>query len=323
MAIQAPFTYSAELTAIALAYRNQRMVADMVLPRVPVGAPSFKWSKHTLGDSYTIPKTKVGRKSRPMEVDWSATEQTASVEDYALDDAIPNSDIEVARSQLSVYGRQPIDPRESSVMVLTDLIELAREKRVADIVFNASAYASTTNKSTLSGTTQWSHASSDPINAILTAMDGMLIRPNKAVMGQEVWTKLRQHAKVVAAVAPMGGNAATGGVAMREAVAELLELDEIIIGASRINTAVMGQTPTLSRVWGKHCVLFYQAPVIASVTGTLTYGFTGQFGERISGTIANDPDIGMRGGERVRVGESVKELLASADAGYMFIDAVA
>ncbi len=36
-----------------------------------------------------------------------------------------------------------------------------------------------------------------------------------------------------------------------------------------------------------------------------------------------DPDIGLRGGVRVRVGESVKELIVANDLGYYFENAVA
>jgi hypothetical protein len=54
----------------------------------------------------------------------------------------------------------------------------------------------------------------------------------------------------------------------------------------------------------------------------VTFGFTGEWGNRLAGTIT-DSDIGMRGGERVRVGESVKELISASDAGYLITGAVA
>ena len=36
-----------------------------------------------------------------------------------------------------------------------------------------------------------------------------------------------------------------------------------------------------------------------------------------------DPNIGLRGGQRVRVGESVKELVTAPDLGFFFENAVA
>lgn len=53
-----------------------------------------------------------------------------------------------------------------------------------------------------------------------------------------------------------------------------------------------------------------------------TYGFTAQFGQSVAGTIP-DQRKGLRGGQIVRVGESVKEVIAANDAGYLFAAAIA
>jgi hypothetical protein len=320
---QAPFIIQPRLTAITLAYRNERFVADDVLPRVPVESPVFKWSQYTKGDAFTVPDTRVARKGDVNEIDWTATEQTNQTKDYGLEEAIPYYDVLAAQAAQKAQGVMPIDPQARSTELLTDLIALDRELRVANVVNNLANYA-TNNKVTLSGTSQWSdYVNSDPVTAILTAMDSMLIRPNKMVMGRAVYTKLRMHPKVTAAVFALGGNASVGGVVSKQAIADLLELDDIIIGEGWYNTAKKGQAPTVARVWGKNAILFYEAPVLASTTGVMTFGFTAQWGERIAGVIEQDPDIGLRGGTRVRVGESVQEVIAANDVGYIFQNAVA
>ena len=69
-----PFPVSARLTAIALAYRNPdiALIADQVLPRTPT-AEEFRWLKYDLAQGFTVPDTRVGRKSRPNQVDFAAT----------------------------------------------------------------------------------------------------------------------------------------------------------------------------------------------------------------------------------------------------------
>src|SRR5690606_23611667 len=129
---------------------------------------------------------------------------------------------------------------------------------------------------------------------------------NVAVVGQAVWTKLAQHPKVVKAV---HGNDGDSGIARRAALAELLELEEILVGQSRLNTAKKGKAASLSRVWGKHMSLIYRNRQ-ADTQGGLTFGFTAEWGNRVSGT-RDDGDIGLRGGKRTRVGESVKELIVA------------
>jgi len=312
MSGNSPWPIDAELTAITLAYGNERMIADSVLPRVGVGKQEFKYNKYALADSFTIPDTKVGRKSKPNEVEFGGTQATDQTRDYALDDPIPQADIDNASDGFDPVGR--------STAVMTDLLMLDREKRAADLVFGAGNYA-TANKDTLSGTTQWSHASSDPINAILTAMDSMVMRPNVLVLGRAVFTKVIQHAKVVAACLPAGGNAGTGGVATREALARVLELEEVIVGEGWLNSAKRGQTPTMARVWGKHASLVVRNKLVSPDLG-VTFGYTAQWGQRVAGQ-NEDKNIGMRGGVRVRVGESVKELLIANDLGFLFINAVA
>ena len=89
----APFPIDPHLTGIAIAYHNEGLIADSVLPRVSVGKESFKYQEYNLADNFTLPDTRVGRKSEPNQVEFGSTEKTASTEDYGLDDLIPYSDI--------------------------------------------------------------------------------------------------------------------------------------------------------------------------------------------------------------------------------------
>jgi hypothetical protein len=313
--MKATFVIQPQLTAIAVAYKNGKLIADEVLPRVPVGRQEFKYTKYNVEDSFTVPDTKVGRVGRPGKVVWGATETPSFTVDYGLDQDIPQADIDNAAGT-------PIDPKEKATEQVTDLVLLDREVRVANTVFATGSYAAA-NRVTLSGTSQWSdYTNSNPISAILTAMDGMIVRPNIMVIGRAVWTVLSQHPKVIAAAYPLGGNASVGGkVVSREALASLLELDEIIVGEGFVNTAAKGQTPALARVWGKHAALLTRNPNATTSQG-VTFGVTAQWGERIAATI-EDAHIGLRGGETVRVGESVRELVIANDAGYFFQNAVA
>jgi len=86
---QAPFPIDPRLSQIALAYRNQSLIADLVLPRVPVAKEEFKWLKHKKEEGFTIPDTTTGRKGRVNEVSFTASEETSSTRDYGLEDPIP------------------------------------------------------------------------------------------------------------------------------------------------------------------------------------------------------------------------------------------
>ncbi|MEQ6331521.1 phage capsid protein [Pseudomonas chengduensis] len=305
----APFPIDPALTAIAIAYRNGRMIADDVLPRVGVGVQAFKYMKHDLREGFTVPSTLVGRKSAPNRVEFSATEATSSTEDHALDAPVPQADIDNAPSNF--------DPLGNAVEYTTNLILLDREARTSSAVFNNASYAAG-NRTTLSGTSQWSDPDSNPIPVITDALDSVVMRPNIGVLGRRTSTWLRRHPKVVKA---FNGTLGDEGMVPMQYLADLLELEAIYVGEARLNIARPGQAANLVRAWGPHASFIYRDRLANAQNGT-TFGFTAQWGDRISGS-QFDGDIGMRGGQRVRVGESVKELVTAPDLGYFFENAVA
>lgn len=311
----APFPINPQLTAIAIAYRNPDLIADRVFPRVPVAKESFKYLRHNIADGITIPATLVSRRGRPPEVEFSATEESTSVNSFGLEFSVPYDDIENAKDPNVNY-----DPLARSTEFTADLLALDREQRVANTVFNPAVYAAA-NVTTLAGAGQWSDPTSDPVRAILSAMDAMLIRPNIAVMGRAVATQLQMHPKVVAAVYAGAGNAAIGGIVGLPALANLLGLKEVIVGEAYVNSAKPGQTVSRARLWGKSVAFLYRNDQAMPQMG-VTFGITAQWQTRFSSTW-EDRDIGLRGGIRGRVGESVKELVLCNDAGYLFANAVA
>lgn len=311
-----PFTPSPQYTAIALAYSNKEFIAEQVLPRTPVSERAFKWDEHTKADRFTVPDTLVGRKGIPNEVEFSAVERTAAVDDFGLDDVVPQEDIDAARS------KPGLDPLGRATEGLAELIALQRERRVANLVFAAATYPSG-NKVTLSGTSQWSDlANSDPLFAIMSARESMLMDPNTLVLGSQVAMQLRRHPKIVSAYLPQGGNASVGGIVPLQALADLFEVGRVLVGRAYINTAKPGQNATMARVWGKHCALLRINPLAGVRGNDISFGMTAEYGTRVAGNIP-EPKVGLRGAQRVRVGESVKELVTAADCGYFFENAVA
>lgn len=306
-----PFPVNPVLTGIVIAYQNAEYIADRVLPRLgpPLGRQLFQWMKFDFAQAITVPDTKVGRKGEPNTVEFAGTEQEAATVDYGLDDLVPIDDINQAPPGY--------DPRNFAATRLMDLVLLDREVRVAGLTFNAATYPSG-NKVTLSGSSQWSHVDSDPIADIQGAMDGMIMRPNKLILGRSTWSKLRTNPKIVAALSVSG---TTSGIANRRAVADLFELDEIEVGSSWLNSAKPGQTPTRVSVWGKHAALIRQERLASSTAQVPTFGWTAEYGTRVSGDMP-EPKVGLRGAVRVRAGESVKEVIAASDLGYLFTNAV-
>jgi hypothetical protein len=313
------FPLNPMLTAIAIAYQNSAdsLIADEVLPRVPT-AKKFSYTKYDAAQGFTLPDTKVGRKSEPTLVDFKGEAIESAVEDYGLDDIIPNDEIQAFADMPKPATGGPIDPKNLSTAYLVNLILLDREIRVANMVQASGNYAAG-NTLALAGNDQWSdYANSDPLDDLLAALDVPLMRPNVLTIGQIAWTKLRMHPKLVQAVF---GTAQNAGIITRQQLAEKLEISKVLVGGSRVNNARKGQAPSLQRTWGKHCALLY-VNTEAAMAKQPTFGFTAQWGNRIAGDIA-EPKLGLRGSSRVRVGESVKEVICAPDAGFLLQNVVA
>ncbi len=303
----APFTIDPVLTGLVIAYQNGLYIADRVLPRLEPVLPKseFKFSKYDFGEAVSLISTKVGRKGTPNEIEISLTDVPATTEDFAVDDLVPQDDINQAPDHY--------DPIAAAAIRVRDQVMLDREVRTSGIVFNAATYGAA-NKVTLSGTSQWSDVTSNPIKAVGDARDLMVMAPNVMVIGQAGWTALRRNPAIVSSISFSG---TSNGMASIRAVADLLELEDIIVGNAWTNSARRGQAASLARVWGKHAALL-RLDRNANAKGDVpTYGFTAQYGKPVAGTIP-EPKVGLRGAQRVRSGESVKEVVCAPDLGFFF-----
>lgn len=323
MATKRPFPIDPSLTAIAIAYRNpaHTLIAKRALPPLQVLSEQFKWSEFPLEQGFRVPDAKVGRLGQVNQVLFSGTEASSFVEDYGLDSPIPQSDI-TAAARARAEKRSNYDPEQVAVEGISNYIDLNREARVAAVVQDANNY-STGRKIALTGTDRFDdYDDSDPYGVISDGFEKTLVyRPNHCIMGFPVWSKLRRHPKLIKAV--KGGLQDEGGIT-RQQFAELLEIPaaNLLIGEAFLNTAKPGQSVSLSRVWGKKIALLYLDSSKGSAQdGTITWGFTAEYGNRVSGSI-EDPDIGLHGGKRVRAGEQCRELVVAKDVGYLIEDAI-
>jgi len=315
----APFTLHAAATAVAVAFPQGNLVADQVLNRVPTDGQKFSYNVYNKADGFTVPDTEVGRKGKPNEVEFGSSELTESTVDQALDAPVPKADVDNYEAARRNGATTLIDPRLRATRGVTQCLLTRREKRVADLVMNINSYG-VDNRIVLSGTSQFSdYDNSDPDAVISEVLDGLFMRPTHFVMGRAVWSKLRRHPKICAAIYKNGTNA---GKVSLEQFAEHFEMANLpIIGEGWLNVAPKGQPVNMQRIWGKDMLAFYQ-DMNADPQFGITFGFTAQWGNRIAGTVP-DPDMGMRGGERMRVGESVKELIIAPDLAYLWKNAVA
>lgn len=317
-----PFVTNPVMTAISIGYRNdaQTMIADDVLPRIPVMAEEYKWTEYPLAEMFTVPNTLVGRRGRVERVEFTGTERSGRTRDYGLEDGIPISDIEAA-ARMRAANLGNFDPENRAAEGLTNLIVLDREVRAASVVQNPLNYAPA-RRLVLSGSDRLSDPTSDIIGIFKAAFAATLIyRPNLASMGRDVWTGISSHPQLVNAIR---GNVTSKGIIRPAEFVELFSgegLKKLVIGESFVNTARRGQAEQLNRVWGKSIQLTYVDPNVRPEQGGVTWGFTATYGTRVAGSW-EDRNVGLDGGKIIRVGEKVEEQVVAKDVGFIIQNAV-
>jgi hypothetical protein len=301
-----PFNTNTRLLAIAMGFVNTGFIADMVAPRVTVPSEEFEWTEYETAELFNIPDTKVGRKSKTNEVEFTGKPRNGSVLDYGLSDIVPMKDINKAKDNPA------FDPEGVAAYGVAELVALSREKRVCDMVLSASSY---NHSAALTGADRFSDRDSDAVNIILDALEVPMVRPNTMTLGRRDWRNLRMNRSLLA---KLTRRTDADGIATRQEILDLLELDTINVGEARHNTANKGQAMILSRLWDSAVAFQYIKP-FAALNRDITHIMSAQYGSKVAFTkMVDQGDAGLRGAKRITVGEQLNEVLVSREAGYLF-----
>ena len=295
---------SSVLSGVSVMYKNDSYIADQVLPVVPVKKEVDLYYTYTR--NWRLPEARRAAGAEAAEVEWNVGTDTYSCQEYALKDLLADRTRDNADKPLNM----DTDTTEN----LTSLIQLLREKRVADIVFTGSNHGTT---SALSGSNQWSDfAGSDPIGDVRTAMNvvhaasGKL--PNTLVMGREVFIKLQDHPDILERI-----KYTQKGKITAEIMASLFEVDNILVGNALYDSSTVDASESLGYVWGKSVALLYaqQSPGLRNVS----YGY--QFQSR--GFRTKKWRVEGRDGDFFESGEIRDEKVVSSACGYLYTTVVA
>lgn len=309
MSANRPIPVDAELTGIAVAAPVPGMIAEEVAPSVQVGAEAYKWTEYPVEQGLTVPDTKVGRTSRVKRVEFGGVQRDGSVDDHGLEDVVPATD---------ATANSAIDPRALASEQTSQLVTLARELRCRDLYYTADNYLPA--KVTTYGDGEgWYDPDVNALEEIEAAKDAAIVDFNTLILGRDGWAALRKNPFMVKAARP-ANTSGEGRLSMDE-VKDLLEIESIIVGKALVNAAKPGQAASLQRAWSSHASLAFIERVVKS---TKVFTFASTF--RLTGKETRpffDNNVGLNGGEVIRVGERLKEQIVAKAAGHLFLNAAA
>lgn len=175
---------------------------------------------------------------------------------------------------------------------------------------------------------RWNDAASNPIEDIraykTVIRKSTGFEPNTLVIGREVYDKLVDHPDFIDRM-KYGQTPGRPAMANLQAMAQILELDRILVMNAIENTANEGQTASHSFIGGKHALLCYAAPSpgIMTPTAGYTFSWTGYMGAGSEGNRITTFRMEFLRSDRVEIEMAWSCKLVSADLGVFFYTVVA
>lgn len=296
------------LTQFSISYRNDHYISDQIMPVVKVKERAGKFAKYGKDNLRLEDFIERAPGTQARTFDYTISQGSYSCTEKALEKIVPDEFI--------VNTDDPYDPKRDATVFCVDKIWLHQENALATFMADT---ANITQNTTLSGGDQWSDfANSDPIDDITTARTTIKqntgMHPNLASFGYQTWEKFIHHPDIVERIKYIG---LTDPAAVRRAVAQLLEVDEVVIGDATKNTANQGQTNSLSYVWGKHFWLLHRASRPSLMQAT--FGYTIKDMDRVVDSYRDEQRIG----DVIRVRDSYDQVAVDDTLAYLVKNAVA
>jgi len=320
---------NALLTQISIAHIQQpnAFVADKVFPLVGVDKQSDIYLKYTRGDFMVDPGEQMTR----------APNTRAALVGYGVDKTntyyCRNQAIGMEISDELRGNADAVFQLDQEVTTLLSQIHLIRRERLlAAAAFAGSQWLGGTGGTDVDvtdgshGGARWQdYGASDPIGDIELEKDTVELASgvlcNKLIMGAIVWRRLKHHPDFIDLI-KYGAAAANPAMITPNLLAQILELDEVLVSRAIYKTSVEGVTLTLGRVIDDDALLCYVPTAPGLLVPAAGYTF---FWRPLTGGAIQFARKGRQERERydwIEVHSYLTHVLTEAYAGAFFADCV-
>lgn len=316
------------LTNVSIAYMqgDDQYIADKVFPVVPVDVQGGKYPIYDKGSWLRSEARVRAPGTESAGGGWAVSSASFFCDIIAVHKDLDDPTKAVARSRAS----GTFNLEQDATRYVTQQCLLKRDKQWAAAYFTAGVW--TTQLQGVAGAPganqfqQWNVGGSTPIMDVKTQIIRFArttgFRPNKFVIGPDVWLQLSEHAGVTAR---MGVN--------QSRVVDLTFLDQLLglpAGATQVawaieNTAAEGAADNIGFIFGKHALLAYAAPNPGLMTPSAGYTFEWTAYPGVGSRSVRIKNFRLEQIESDRIeGEyAVDPRIVAQDLGMFFKDAVA
>lgn len=313
------------LTQIAIAYAQnpEAFIADRVFPVLPVAKQTDKY--------FTIPRGAWFRDEMQKRAPGALSAQRThkvSTDSYACDVWALH---EMLADQVRANYDSPLQADREITEGLSQAGMIRKERQwVADYFGSSIWTGDQTGVDSASPAAnqfgRWDRADSTPIEDIRkgkrTVQARTGFRPNKLVLGREVYDALLDHPDIVGRLDR--GQTTGAAIVMRQNLAALFELDEVLVMDAVYNSATEGATDSIGFIGGKSALLVYAAPSpgLYVPSAGYTFSWTGLLGSGALGMRMKRIRDEKRESDMLEIQMAFDQKKVSADLGQFYITAV-
>lgn len=262
------------LQNLSVMYANQELIGDIVAPTVFTGgALSGTYFTYDKDGRLSYPDDTAADRTDLAELNESRSTATYSLTGRGFKEFVDQLTIQNQDNVLD----ELMDAQENVLYAL----KFKKEQRTVTAFETSGNYGSTATIS--SGTSRWNNATTsgvytdgNPIGDVATGIDALWLGNGPVrkigVTSLAVFNVLRRHTQFIEAIKG-GANSANPANVTRQIIAELLGLDELVIGAARYCSSQEGQTSTYARMWGNSFAIIAKSDTPSRRHASFAYTF--------------------------------------------------
>ena len=318
------------LTNISVAYLQEaagvEFVADRAFPAIPVENKSDLYWKYNRGDFNRDEMQKRGLSTESAGTGYNV-EATGT---YTCDVWALHKDVD---DQIRANSDSPLSPDRDATIFLTNKALIRRENQWASQYFKHGVWTGELAGGAAADSghvVYWdTYASSNPITDIRAAKTQMRLNSggftaNIGVFSRPVFDKMVDHPMFIDRT-KYGQTAPNPAMATRRIIAEILELEEVLVMDAVYNTAAEGAAESNAFIGGLSAALFYRPrnPGLMTPSAGYTFNWTGLIGTTCgAGVRIKTFRMEHLGSDRVEIDAAFDMHVVSPDCGFFFNDVI-
>lgn len=286
-------------------------IAQRVMPSVEVAKQAGNYGKIPIEQLLQNRETKRAPGSNYSRGNWTFDDATYATQEHGIEEPIDDREAQMYREY---FDAELIATSRAYRAVLEN-----QEKRVAAAIFNATTFSSFTTGIT----NEWDDpANAVPITDVEAAVQAVYSQsglwPNALIINRKVFRNLRNCDEIIDRIKYQGFQDVRAGQISESALAQVFDLDHVIVAGGTKNTANEAQAASLAPVWSDEYAMVARVAVSQDFRepciGRIFHW--AEDGSLIGGQVESYRDETVRG-DIIRVRHDVDEIILYPEAGHL------